>query len=446
MKDKKIYENVSFVEIKKELNTELTEDPIDDIDAFMISAEKFTPNQYDAKNSGRLYSSIDPYALEGQRWATNINAPVGTMSGHPVAIVAEYEVIELLRKKIGYSQAEGLGVSGGSAGNFEGINIARYMKFPEMKKHGNGQQQLHVYVSKDGHYSVRKAAQFLGIGIDNVIEIETNEKGEMLSSKLEEAIVDSEKKNAIPLVIISTAGTTVGGSFDPIHEINKIAKIYNIYHHVDASWGGAGLFTAEPGLIGINETDSITFDAHKAIGAGVTSAFFITKHVDVLYSANSVSADYIKAEISEYVGYDTLDMSQQCGRRAHVFGFYFQVRALGAQGITKRIGKFYEQTRYIAKNIQAHPEMTMLQSSYLNTCFQVTSPLTHFSNSQFTNMVHQTMEREAFYKVGRGTWKGKSVIRYVTINPNTSLEDIDNFITYMVSLRGQLLEEHALQE
>jgi len=437
---KKIYENISFKEIQKKLDTTITYEPQNDLDLFIEQAEKYTPNGYDGKNNGRLYSSIDQYALQGQIWTSTTNASMGTMSAHPVGLVAEFEIISLLGNKIGYSQAEGLGVSGGSAGNFEGINIARHIKFPHIKEEGNGPKKMHIYTSEDSHYSIKKAAQFLGIGSNNVIKIETNEKGEMVPEKLEEAITQSHKISAVPLIIISTAGTTVGGAFDVIADIDTIAKKHEIYHHVDASWGGAALFAYEKNLLDIEKVDSVVFDAHKAIGSGVTSAFFITKHKEILRSANSVNASYIKGEIPEHARFDTLDMSQQCGRRADVFGFYFQLRAIGIKGIEKRIADFYEQTDYIKNSIQKNDELIMVQSAYFNTCFQIISPIENVSDSEFTEMVHQHMEREAVYKVGRGIWKGKSIIRYVSINPNTTKEDIDNFVEYMTRTRKKLSE------
>ena len=45
------------------------------------------------------------------------------------------------------------------------------------------------------------------------------------------------------MLVNATMGTTVEGTIDPIEEIGKICKKYNVWFHVDAALGGALLFS-----------------------------------------------------------------------------------------------------------------------------------------------------------------------------------------------------------
>ena len=68
-----------------------------------------------------------------------------------------------------------------------------------------------------------------------------------------------------PVAVVATAGMTDRGSVDPLDEIGKICRDHDVYFHVDAAYGGAGLLTDEvrSRLAGIELADSVTIDFHK---------------------------------------------------------------------------------------------------------------------------------------------------------------------------------------
>ena len=52
-----------------------------------------------------------------------------------------------------------------------------------------------------------------------------------LEAKIQVALADGSK----PFFVSATAGTTVLGSFDPLHEIADVCEKYNLWFHVDVS-------------------------------------------------------------------------------------------------------------------------------------------------------------------------------------------------------------------
>src|SRR5690606_15512395 len=100
-----------------------------------------------------------------------------------------------------------------------------------------------VFVSDQAHYSFKKAVIVLGIGTDNLYLVDSDDNGRMLPNAFKEQILAVKRNGKTPLLIASTAGTTVLGSFDPITEIQKIAAAEKIWHHVDGAWGAPCLFS-----------------------------------------------------------------------------------------------------------------------------------------------------------------------------------------------------------
>ena len=60
--------------------------------------------------------------------------------------------------------------------NFYGMNLARFAKCREYEvdvkaKGMAAAPHLVAFVSTDGHYSITKAAAFLGVGTDNIVKV-----------------------------------------------------------------------------------------------------------------------------------------------------------------------------------------------------------------------------------------------------------------------------------
>ncbi|KJG10225.1 tyrosine decarboxylase [Photobacterium kishitanii] len=100
-----------------------------------------------------------------------------------------------------------------------------------------------LIVPETKHYSWLKAADILGVGINNIIEIEVDDHFRMRVDKLKEAI-DSLVEQKIPVLgVVSVVGTTEEGSVDYVDKVALLRSEYsqqgiNFYYHVDAAYGG----------------------------------------------------------------------------------------------------------------------------------------------------------------------------------------------------------------
>jgi len=78
-----------------------------------------------------------------------------------------------------------------------------------------------------------KGVNWLGIGTENVVEVECDNEGRMMVKQLEEKIEEVTKEGKQPLIVVATAGTTVLGAFDPLTEIADVCSKYKIWLHLD---------------------------------------------------------------------------------------------------------------------------------------------------------------------------------------------------------------------
>lgn len=194
----------------------------------------------------QLFSGMDPYGLVGQ-WLTDaLNPSVYTYEVSPVFSLMEQEVLKEMRRIVGWKDGKGDGIfsPGGSMANGIAINLARHHKFPKIKETGVFQlPRLVIFTSEDAHYSVKKLAAFMGLGTNNVLSVKVDARGKMCVNDLERQVKKTLDEGAVPLMVSSTAGTTVLGAFDPLLEISMICDKYQMWFHVDAAWGGGALMS-----------------------------------------------------------------------------------------------------------------------------------------------------------------------------------------------------------
>ncbi|WP_288478352.1 tyrosine decarboxylase [uncultured Clostridium sp.] len=99
------------------------------------------------------------------------------------------------------------------------------------------------FVPRTKHYSWLKAADIIGLGTENVEEVDVNELFRMDVELLEAKIRANAEQEIPTLGVVGVVGSTEEGAVDDIHKIialrDKLAKegIY-FYVHIDAAYGG----------------------------------------------------------------------------------------------------------------------------------------------------------------------------------------------------------------
>lgn len=381
----------------------------------------------------QLFSGIFPQTLLAEEILAKTKTTLATFEASPIFTQIEQEVIAKLCAQINWDQQTGSGIAvpGGSAANFMAVHLAKHKLFPETKRQGLGNRTFRIFVSKDAHYSFKKAALALGMGTDSIVEVATDLQGKICIESLEQLLAQEKKSGHVLLMIAATAGTTVLGAFDPIGKLADICRREGIWLHVDGAWGGPVIFSksARQLISDIDRADSFTFDAHKLLGAGLTSSFLLTKHKNLLREANDVSgADYLF-----HANEGDLDLgksSWQCGRRADSFSFWCLWKNLGTNGLGDFIDhKFSLRNELITWIAEQHRLELVSSPEYLNICVRILPP----PNKQelFTDWSRLTREylRESnFCLVNYSADARGSFLRLIIAHPQLQLSHLQSIL------------------
>ncbi|XP_065839426.1 glutamate decarboxylase 1-like isoform X2 [Oscarella lobularis] len=323
----------------------------------------------------QLFAGIDVVALMGDFLSSTVNVSMYTYEMGSVFVLMEQEVLKKMRSLIGFEKGDGIFAPGGSMSNIYGMNLARYKMFPEVKTKGmRALPPLVMFTSEEGHYSVQKSANLLGMGTDSVIAISTDDVGRIVPGDLRAKVLDAKSKGYCPFMVNATSGTTVRGAFDPLNAIADICQEFGMWLHIDAAWGGAVLLSRKHRHLmkGSHRADSVTWNPHKMMGVPLQCSAFMTKHEGVLQECNSAHATYLfQKDKKQYdVSLDTGDKAIQCGRHVDIAKLWLSWKARGNSGYERKVNHAFEMAQYLTDQVRKREGFQLVtEPEYVNIGF-----------------------------------------------------------------------------
>lgn len=243
-------------------------------------------------------------------------------------------------------------------GEFKGVE--KEGLFKAMKHYGY--DGLAVLVSERGHYSLKKAADVLGIGQEGLVAIKTDNDNRICPAALKEKIAQLKQQNIKPFAVIGVAGTTETGTIDPLQEIAAICQAEGCHFHVDAAWGGATLMSNNYRhlLAGTELADSVTIDAHKQLYIPMGAGMVLFKDPEAMKSIEH-HAQYILRKGSKDLGSHTLEGS----RSGMAMLVYAAMHIISRPGYELLIDQSIEKAKYFAELIEAQPDFELVSKPEL---------------------------------------------------------------------------------
>ena len=88
------------------------------------------------------------------------------------------------------------------------------------------------------------------------------------------------------------------GAYDNIKELAIVCKKNKIWLHVDGAFGGTVIFSKKLKFLldGISQSDSFCFNAHKTLGAPISSSIFLVKNKKEQEQVDGVWYDVVVVE------------------------------------------------------------------------------------------------------------------------------------------------------
>ncbi|MEM7360336.1 MAG: aminotransferase class V-fold PLP-dependent enzyme [Pseudomonadota bacterium] len=421
---------------------------IEQLEKALLDYVHYSPNVAHPEYFKLLYSGLNKEALLGDWVASLNNSTMHTYQVGPVATLMELELLEQFARLVGYTEAEGVMVSGGSQANIVGMMLARHRACPDFKDTGYsalGNKRLIAYVSDQSHYSNQRAVNVLGIGSDNLRSVESDEQGRMIPKKLEQAIAQDVEDAHVPFFIGLTAGTTVTGAYDPVRPTREIADKYGMWLHIDGAWGAPVLFSERHKhlLADSQLADSFAWDAHKFMNVPITAGVILVKHKGALKECTAGGGGDYLFHADQNAQFNLGERSLQCGRRADALKVWLSWKAVGTKGFANKLDYLQYLKQDALQLIKQQPQLQILaEAAYLNVLFRFYHPDLNEEKSVELNIkICQFIRESGGAYVDYAKYKGRTGIRLILANKETQISHVQKLTDQVVQAGNQLVRE-----
>lgn len=362
----------------------------------------------------------------------------------PWATAVERALIQKLGAIIGWQrdQFAGLITHGGSLANLTGLLTARNVTFQRAWEDGLRSEAAPVLVAQqDAHYSVARAAGMLGIGTSHVVRAALDSRRRMDPQKLDEQLRSLKLQGRTVVAVSACACATPIGAFDPLDEIAAVCQRHEVWLHVDAAHGGAACLSRKYRhlLRGIEQVDSLVWDAHKMMFVPALCAFVLYRQRDHRFEAFRQDAPYLfDPSAPGMAEFDSGMLTPECTKRAAAYGLWGTWALFGQQLFEDLVDVTFDRAQEFYELLQEAPDFEALHEPQCNiVAFRYVPPKLRNAPeeviSQFLlNLRRDLIQSGAFYIV-QTKLNGRQALRVTVMNPLTSRNDL---LQLMESLRA----------
>ena len=369
--------------------------------------------------------------------ASGFNVFSGIERAGAAASQIELLVIQWLSQLLELEEsAGGILTSGGSASNLMGLGVAREVILQENMAHGV------IYCSDQTHRSNIKALKILGFAEHQVRILPSDDQQRLVMHQLYEQVRQDRAAGMRPFCVIGNAGTTNTGSIDPLTEIRAICDIEGMWMHVDAAYGGAAWLSSASShrLVGMNQADSLTMDPHKWLYQPYDIGCLLVKDEQHLSTTFKTSGTYLK-ETERYKNFS--DKGLQLSRRFRALPLWMSMKYYGVdtfkEAITYTI-TLAERAESIVHSLSGWEITTPAQIGILTFRF-IPAQLPLEEHDTINHRLADHIMNEQGIVLSSTVVGGSTVLRMCTINPSTSVEDIETTLYYLDFLANKFLEQ-----
>ena len=430
LRDRPVYRQTSSREIRSGLDWKL---PIKgtDLDSllkvFRETIVPFSRQNAHPRMFGYVQSPGTPIGAFADLLASTLNANLTIWRSAPAPVELERVTIDWIRQILGFGpEAGGLFVSGGSMANLAAVAAAR-----QTKQHSLG--HLRLYTSSATHFSIIKAAALLGIGRQNVQHIAVDERFRMRVDDLVSKITADLDAGYVPFCVVGNAGTVDTGAVDPLREIRDVANRFQLWMHVDGSYGAFAILadSVRKLFAGMEQADSIALDPHKWLYLPVDVGCVIYRDPEAARATFAHEAEYTRMfgeEADE--AFVCWDYGPELSRRFRALKVWMLLKGVGLNRLSNAIESNLACARHLESMVQASDDFEMAAPVGLSIfCFRhVPRRLRDQSPGvidPFNERLLVALQRDGSSYLSNTTLGGRFALRGCVLNYRTTLRDME---------------------
>lgn len=380
---------------------------------------------------GYVCTSADPLGMLADAMASALNQTVTAWRSTPAAIEVERMVVRWLDQLVGFGgDGSGILTSGGSSANLHALACAATQAESRAGLPSGRRDRMTIYLSREGHLSMRKAARLLGLADDHVRLLPVDGKRRMLVDHLSRRLREDRDRGLVPMAVCASAGTANTGTIDPLSEIAGICSENDVWMHIDGSYGAPAAITNEYAWLRdpFARADSLSMDPHKWLFAPADAGTILVRDEDILHRTFAEHSEYTAVSQTDPIErYAMFDHGLEMTRRFRGLKVLTILEARGRSGLRDVISRNIALREYLDRSVDRHPRLEGLGSELSISCFRYL-PEDHPSDERIDAVnrhIIETLIAEGSCYMSPTTLDGRYSLRACIVNFRTTERDID---------------------
>ncbi len=380
---------------------------------------------------GYVCTTADPLGVLADAMASALNQPVTAWRSAPAATEIERLVVRWLDNLVGFGgEGSGLLVSGGSSANFHAMACAVTRAEDRAGLPPGSRHRLSIHLSKEGHVSMRKAAQLLGVPPSQVHLLEIDARRRLRPDALRHALEEDRAAGLVPALIGVSAGTANTGAIDPLDEVADLAEEHDVWLHIDGSYGAPAVLTEEYAWMAraFERADSLSLDPHKWLFAPADVGCILIRNDEHARRAFTLFSEYTEITQTDPIErYALFDRGLEMSRRFRGLKVWTILKARGVEGLRGAISHDIALRIHLDQRIADHPRLESLGSELSISCFRyLPEGATDGETVDAANRtIIETLVREGRCYMSPTTLEGKYSLRACIVSFRTQQSDVD---------------------
>ncbi len=439
-----------FPKLDRALLREILEEPLPErgrpfSELFDEFEERILPNSTQVAHPRFLaYVLASPHGLApfAEALSAALNQGCALWALSPVANAIEQKVIAWLAELFGFPEGTtGLLTSGGSTANLTALTIARDWRLgKEARAKGlqAGQAPLVAYTSEEVHTSVSKAMSILGLGVEALRRIHTDEDFRLSMTDLSEQVTRDRAAGLTPFCVIASAGTVTTGAIDPLGEIADFCAAEDLWLHVDGAYGAFTVLSDRhrAALREASRANSLTLDPHKLLFNSLEAGCVLVRNPEHARHSFCFSSGYLAApDDADLIDY--ADFGPQLSRSFKALKVWWALRAFGREAYTRTIDRLLDLAAYMARRVQEEDSLELMAPVQLTAvCFR------HRGLDEAGTLRLQCAIMESGLAfIGPARIRGEVCLRACFTNLRTAEPDVDEIIKGILELAARAISQ-----
>ena len=409
---------------------------------------RLAPHQFNAAHP-RSFSYFTPPALPlsivGEVLGQWVNQGVDVFHAGPAAALVEEEVVEWLRRLVGYGDGSwGVLTSGGVMANVMALAVARDVHLPRLSgRHvpprASALEGVRVYASDQAHFSIGRALDLLGFPEDTLRLVPSDERFRLRGAPVADAVGADRAAGLRPLAIAAVAGSTNTGSVDRVGELAEVAVREGLWLHVDAAYGGAARLSARdaPRVAGLDHADSITIDPHKWFFQAYDIGGLLVKRREDLPATFHREPEYYRSSLPETRPLNWYQYSLEGTRRFRALKLWMSWKHLGTEGFGRLVEANDDLAAHLARRcresddleaLPAEPDLSVVCFRHLPGGRAAASSIAPEILDRYQDRLQRALEVSGEGWVSTTRLRGRTYLRAGIVNYLSTETDVDQVL------------------